>query len=86
MGDGAPSEEEILRRLNLGGLIKDWGGFEKLVAELNLSGNVTVEYNVKLRGKSGAERQIDVLIRHLQGLIEHLVVIDCKHWATKVPR
>lgn len=82
----APTDEELIRRLNLGGLIKDWGGFEKLVADLNSTGNVSVEHDVKLVGKSGAPRQIDVLIRHKQGLIEHLVVIDCKHWRSRVSR
>lgn len=81
-----PTDEAILKRLNLGGLIKDWGGFEKLVAELNATGSVTVEHDVKLVGKSGASRQIDVLIRHRQGLIEHLVLVDCKRWKSRVSR
>lgn len=79
-------EDAIQKALNLGGLVSDWGGFEKLVAELNATGNVTVEHDVKLTGKSGAARQIDVLIRHQEGLIEHLVIIDCKHWKERVSR
>ncbi len=79
-------EDAIQKALNLGGLVSDWGGFEKLVAELNATGNVTVEHDVKLTGKSGAPRQIDVLIRHQEGLIEHLVIIDCKHWKERVSR
>jgi hypothetical protein len=86
MTETAPTKEDILRRLNLGGLIKDWGGFEKLMAKLNLPGNVAVEHDVTLIGKSGAPRQVDVLIRHQQGLIQHLVVIDCKHWRSRVSR
>ena len=62
------------------------GGFERLVADLNRTGNVTVEHDVKLPGKSGASRQIDVLIRHREGLIEPLVIIDCKHWKQRVGR
>ena len=64
---------------SLSALVKDWGGFELLVAKLNETGNVTVEHNVTLPGRSGAPRQIDVLIRHKQGLIEHLVVAECKY-------
>lgn len=67
-------------------LVQNWGGFEKLVAELNRTGDVTVEHNVKLKGKSGVKRQIDVLIRHKHGLYEHLVVIECKHWKRRVDR
>jgi hypothetical protein len=70
----------------LADLVKDWGGFEKLVADLSQTGEVTVEHNVVLTGRSGAPRQIDVLIRHKQGLIEHLVVVECKYWSTSVER
>jgi hypothetical protein len=67
-------------------LVKDWGGFEKLVAALHETGDVTVEHNAHLVGKSGAPRQIDVLLRHKQGLYEHLVVVECKYWNTAVER
>jgi hypothetical protein len=67
-------------------LVSDWGGFEKLVAELHQTGEVTVEHNVILPGRSGAPRQIDVLIRHKQGLYEHLVVAECKYWNSAVER
>jgi hypothetical protein len=70
----------------LGGLVKDWGGFEKLITELNQTGDVSVEHDITLIGKSGAPRQIDVLVRHKQGLYEHLVIIDCKHWKKRVGR
>ena len=80
------AEDAIQKALNLGGLVSDWGGFEKLVAALNAIGNVSVEHDVRLTGKSGAPRQIDVLIRHQEGLIEHLVIIDCKHWKQRVSR
>ncbi len=33
-------------------LVKDWGGFEKLVAELHETGDVTVEHNAILVGTS----------------------------------
>lgn len=48
--------------------------------------SVTVEHNVSLTGRSGAVRQIDVLIRHKQGLIEQLVVVECKYWNSSVER
>lgn len=73
-------------RDNLSDLVADWGGFEQLVAHLNETGDVSVERNVKLKGKSGATRQIDVLIRHRQGLYEHLVVVECKYLNSPVER
>ena len=41
----------------LADLVKDWGGFEKLVADLSQTGEVTVEHNVNLTGRSGASRR-----------------------------
>jgi hypothetical protein len=67
-------------------LVKDWGGFEKLIAELHNTGEVTVEHNATVIGKSGAPRQIDVLIRHKQGLYDHLVIAECKYWNSPVER
>lgn len=67
-------------------LVVDWGGFEEFVAKLHESGRVTVEHNVILPGRSGAPRQIDVLIRHKQGLYEHLVIAECKYWNSPVER
>ncbi|WP_167530900.1 restriction endonuclease [Paraburkholderia agricolaris] len=72
--------------MQLSHLVKDWGGFEQLVAELNRTGEVSVEHNVVLPGRSGAPRQIDVLIRHKQGLYEHLIVAECKFWNKAVDR
>jgi hypothetical protein len=72
--------------MNISDLVQDWGGFEKFVAELHKTGNVMVEHNVVLAGRSGAPRQIDVLIRHKQGLYEHLVVVECKYWNSPVER
>jgi predicted helicase len=66
----------------LADLVKDWGGFEKLVADLSQTGEVTVATPTL----PGARRQIDVLIRHKQGLIEHLVVVECKYWNSFVER
>lgn len=66
--------------------VGDWGGFEKLVATLHETGEVAVERDVSLPGRSGAPRKIDVLIRHRQGLYEHLVVVECKHWRRRIIR
>jgi hypothetical protein len=70
----------------LADLVSDWGGFERLVAQLHETGDVTVEHNVTLTGRSGASRQIDVLVRHTQGLYEHLIVVECKYRSTPVER
>lgn len=67
-------------------LVTDWGGFEKLVATLHETGEVSVEHNAVLKGRSGAPRQIDVLIRHKQGLYTHLVIAECKYWNSAVER
>lgn len=71
---------------SLADLVTDWGGFEKLVAELHDTGDVTVEHNVTLTGRSGAPRQIDVLVRHRQGLYEHLIVVECKYRNSPIER
>lgn len=72
--------------MSLTNLVTDWGGFEKLVASLHETGEVSVERDVVLPGRSGAPRQIDVLIRQKQGLYEHLVIAECKFWNSKVER
>jgi len=72
--------------MRLDELVGDWGGFEKLVAALHETGDVSVEHDVTLPGRSGAPRQIDVLLRHRQGLYEHLVVVECKYWRQSVKR
>ncbi len=72
--------------MSIADLITDWGGFEQLVAKLHETGHVTVEHNVILTGRSGAPRQIDVLIRHKQDLYEYLVIAECKYWNSPVER
>ena len=34
-------------------LVQDWGGFERLIADLHDTGTVTVEHDVVLTGRSG---------------------------------
>lgn len=67
-------------------MVQDWGGFERLVADLHDTGTVTVEHDVVLTGRSGAPRQIDVLVRHREGLYEHLIVVECKYRNSAVER
>lgn len=57
-------------------IVDDWGSFERLVAKLHETGSVTVQNNVKLKGQSGAIRQIDVLIKHTQGLGAAKIIVD----------
>lgn len=66
--------------------ISDWGGFEKLVADMHQTGAVSVEKNIVLTGKSGAPRQIDVLLIHQEGLYTHKTLVECKYWNTKITR
>lgn len=66
--------------------VKDWGGFEELIAALNNTGEVTAERNVRLTGLSGVERQIDVLITHREGLFTHKILGECKCWKKSVGR
>lgn len=71
---------------DLKGLVQDWGGFERLITKLNETGTAQVEHNVVLTGRSGAPRQIDVAIRHREGLYEHLIIVECKYWKENVSR
>jgi hypothetical protein len=80
---GAPG---VVSNLSIENIVEDWGGFEKLVAKLHETGDVRVERDATLIGRSGAPRQIDVLLRHKQGLYEHLVVVECKYWNRNVER
>jgi hypothetical protein len=70
----------------LSDLVSDWGGFERLVAQLHETGGVSVEHDVTLVGRSGAPRQIDVLVRHTEGLYEHLIIVECKYRNDAVER
>ncbi len=67
-------------------LVEDWGGFEKLVAKLHDTGTVEVKHDVTLVGKFGTPRQIDVVVKHREGLYEHLIIVECKYWNQNVSR
>lgn len=72
--------------MGLNSLVEDWGGFEDLVKDIHEDGNVSVERGVTLVGKSGATREIDVLIRHQSGTYNYLTLVECKHWRSRVKR
>lgn len=57
-----------------------WMAFESLIAEIHrqLAPGGTVIHNSKVRGRSGAMRQLDVAITQTVGLTELLIVIECK--------
>src|SRR5262245_5818693 len=72
--------------MNLGSLVNDWGGFEKLVADLQKSGKITAEHNAILTGDSGVARQIDVAVRAPDVPGRALTIVECKYWKKKVER
>lgn len=63
-----------------------WKRFEDLVAHIQatLAPDALVERNVKMMGRSGLERQIDICVRVKAGQFELFVVIDCKDYNRKV--
>lgn len=65
----------------------DWKGFELFVADMYRdSEDVMVSHNVTEIGKSGAKRQIDVLVLHRTRLHQYKTIIECKKWKNKVDR
>ncbi len=65
----------------------DWKGFELFVADMYRdSEDVMVSHNVTETGKSGAKRQIDVLVLHRTRLHQYKTIIECKKWKNKVDR
>ncbi|HEX6746769.1 MAG TPA: restriction endonuclease [Longimicrobium sp.] len=57
-----------------------WKEFEKLIARLHAAAlpNVKVEHDVRLRGQSGRDRQIDVLLTTNVGFYPVRIAIECK--------
>jgi hypothetical protein len=64
----------------------DYKKLEKLVAKIqqDLAPKSKVSHNAKLLGKSGAQRQIDVLVEDRVGQYEIRIVIDCKDYSAPV--
>lgn len=68
-------------------IIKDWDGFEQLIADLHKTGNkISVKRNIKMIGKSGVNRQIDIVLSQKDGLYEIKTIIECKYWNKKITR
>ncbi|MCE3254894.1 MAG: hypothetical protein K0R25_388 [Rickettsiaceae bacterium] len=72
--------------MKLKDVVKDWGGFEDLVKNLHQDGETIVKRKEVITGISGAEREIDVTLRHKNGPYEYLTLIECKHWKSRVTR
>ncbi len=73
--------------LNLTDVLIDWSGFEDFVRDLySAEGQVVVERHVTLKGKSGANREIDVLVTHRTRFHTYITVIECKYWKSPVSR
>ena len=60
----------------------DYRKLEKLVAKIqqDLAPRSKVTHNVRLAGKSGAQRQIDVLVEDKVGQYDVRIVLDCKDY------
>jgi hypothetical protein len=58
----------------------DYKKLEKLVAKIqqDLAPRSKVTHNARITGKSGAQRQIDVLVEDKVGQYEVRIVLDCK--------
>ncbi|HTW90526.1 MAG TPA: restriction endonuclease [bacterium] len=65
----------------------DWKDFEFFVRDLYAEDpNLVVQHDVMLQGKSGASRQIDVLITVRTKLHSYMTVVECKRWKDRVDR
>ena len=65
----------------------DWKEFELFIKSLYAEDpSMTVKHNVTMVGKSGAKRQIDVLISHKSKLHTYVTVVECKRWKEKIDR
>lgn len=64
----------------------DWRALEILVAKIqaSLAPDAKIEHNVRIVGKSGVPRQIDVLVRQKVGQYVMTIAIDCKDYAGPV--
>jgi hypothetical protein len=67
--------------------IVDWKDFEQFVAQLYRDDpNLIVQHDITLTGKSGAKRQIDVLVTSRVKFHTIITLIECKYWKVKVDR
>lgn len=65
---------------------KKWKKFELLAKEIQqqLSPEALVEHDVKIPGKSGGLRQIDISVRQRVGQFDLFIAIDCKDYNKKL--
>ncbi|NMO17486.1 restriction endonuclease [Pyxidicoccus fallax] len=63
---------------------KQWKEFERLIAELHEQPGASVNHNVKLKGRSGQDHQIDCVVEYTVGLYTFKVLVSCKDWKRKV--
>ena len=64
-----------------------WEEFEHFVQKLYEDDpNLTTKHNVTLIGKSGAKRQIDVLVTQKTKMTTMTTIVECKRWKQKVNR
>jgi hypothetical protein len=63
-----------------------WKKFEEAVASIqkNIAPGARITNNEKIKGKSGTDRQIDIVIRYNIGQYSILVIADCKDWKNPV--
>jgi hypothetical protein len=65
----------------------DWREFELFVSKLYETGDpVRVQHDVTMVGRSGAKRQIDVLVTVQHVLHAFTALVECKRWKDKVDR
>lgn len=66
--------------------VPDWKKFEELAATIqsDLAPDAKVTPNAKLPGKSGALRQVDILIEQRTGQYELRIIVDCKDYKNPV--
>lgn len=67
--------------------IIDWKEFELFVQKMyQEDSELEVKHDVTLKGKSGAKRQIDVLIIQKNKFHKYITLVECKRWKKKVSR
>lgn len=65
-----------------------WKDYEKVLADLHTAflGECEVEHDVRLKGRAGESRQVDIAIRHKLGPYPLLTIVDAKDYKAPVDR
>lgn len=69
----------------LSAIVRDWAGFEELVASIHASSAFTVSTHELVQGRDGSW-VIDVVVRSSVGIHEYVTIIECKYWNNAVGR